>query len=209
MQIKCCNNTVAIQGCPDEKVEQFRLTHLITTLPTAEPPGPASGAFRSVEHPHPAVIYKLGEYASGALGRETPRPQDLSAPRYGTMVNKVGLNRFSRVSRTARPSWQKCPYRNPGRGVGRVIELALGAGKKTQAFLSPRREDAKGNVGDVKVKNWLPRRRGGAEESFGRWKSKSKSKACSRGGTEARRERLVFSFQQARQVRGAERRFRC
>ena len=58
---------------------------LFTTLPTAEPPGTASGAFRSVEHPH-----RTGEYASGALGRETPRPQDLSAPRYGTVVNKVG-----------------------------------------------------------------------------------------------------------------------
>ena len=62
-----------------------------TTLPIAEPPGPASGAFRSVEHPHPAVIDKPGEYPSGALSRETPLPQDLSAPRYGTVVNKVDL----------------------------------------------------------------------------------------------------------------------
>ena len=58
---------------------------LSTTLPTAEPPGPASKAFRSVSHPQ-----RTGEYASGALGRETPRPRDLSAPRDGTAVNKVG-----------------------------------------------------------------------------------------------------------------------
>ena len=76
-------------------------------MPTAEPPCPASSAFRSVEHPH-----RTGEYASGALGRGTPWPQDLAAPhaqrlpperfllrkphsgyslRYGTVVSKVGL----------------------------------------------------------------------------------------------------------------------
>jgi len=54
-------------------------------VPTAEPPGPASGAFRSVASPH-----RTGEYASGPLGREMPQPQDLAAPRDGTMVNKVG-----------------------------------------------------------------------------------------------------------------------
>ena len=51
------------------------------------------GSFRSVVHPH-----RTGEYASGALGRETTRPQDpgsspgqaLAPPRYGTVVNKVG-----------------------------------------------------------------------------------------------------------------------
>ncbi len=59
---------------------------LFTTLPTAEPPGSASKAFRSDSHPH-----RTGEYASGALGRETPRKQNLSAPRYGTVANKVGL----------------------------------------------------------------------------------------------------------------------
>ena len=59
---------------------------LFSTLSTAEPPGSASKAFRSVSHPHRTV-----EYASGALGRETPRTQDLSAPRYGTVANKVGL----------------------------------------------------------------------------------------------------------------------
>ena len=64
---------------------------LFTTLPTAEPPGPASTAFCSVSHPHRTV-----EYASGALGRETPRPQDLSAPRYGTVVNKVGYDELRR-----------------------------------------------------------------------------------------------------------------
>ena len=63
---------------------------LFTTLPTAELPGPASKAFRSVSRPHPVVNDKLGEYASGAIGRETSRPQDLSAPRYGTVLNNVG-----------------------------------------------------------------------------------------------------------------------
>ena len=33
---------------------------------------------------------KLVEDASGALGRQTPRPRDLSAPRDRTAVNKVG-----------------------------------------------------------------------------------------------------------------------
>ena len=58
---------------------------LFTTLPTAEPPGPASKAFRSVSHPQRTV-----EFASGAFGRETSRPRDLSAPRDGMVVNEVG-----------------------------------------------------------------------------------------------------------------------
>jgi len=58
---------------------------LFTTLPTAAPPDPASAAFRSVTHPH-----RTGEYASGALGRETPQTQDLTTPRDGRVVNKAG-----------------------------------------------------------------------------------------------------------------------
>ena len=56
-----------------------------TTPAAATPSGPASAAFRSVVHPQ-----RTGEYASGALGREAPRPRNLSAPRDGTAVNKVG-----------------------------------------------------------------------------------------------------------------------
>ena len=59
---------------------------LFTIPPTATPPGPASAAFRSVAHPH-----RTGEYASGALGRKTPHLQDLTASRYGRMVNKAGF----------------------------------------------------------------------------------------------------------------------
>jgi len=101
---------------------------LFTTESTAEPPGPASGAFLSVARAGgrrrsasclrqtalrlwPALPHRTGEYASGALGREPPRPQDLATPhaprlpserfllrkphsdyslRYDTVVNKVG-----------------------------------------------------------------------------------------------------------------------
>jgi len=58
---------------------------LFATLPTADPSCAASRAFRSVAHPHRTI-----EYASGALGHKTPWPQHLSAPRNGTMENKVG-----------------------------------------------------------------------------------------------------------------------
>jgi len=58
---------------------------LFTALPAAAPPGPVAAAFRSVAHPH-----RTGEYASGALGHETPQPQDLPPPRDGRVVNKAG-----------------------------------------------------------------------------------------------------------------------
>jgi len=79
----------------------------LPTPPTAVPPCTASEAqaggqvrfaegkkrlargrpcvFRSVVHPH-----RTGEYVSGALGRETPQPQHLAAPRNGGVVNKAG-----------------------------------------------------------------------------------------------------------------------
>jgi len=47
---------------------------------------PASAAFRSVTHPQ-----RTGEYACGALGRETPHPLGLTTPRDGRVVNKAGL----------------------------------------------------------------------------------------------------------------------
>jgi len=65
---------------------------LFTIPPTATPPVPASGAFRSVAHPH-----RTGEYASGALGRKTPHLRDLTASRYGRMVYKAGLWSFGPI----------------------------------------------------------------------------------------------------------------
>ena len=56
------------------------------TQPAAMVPNPESTKFHSVAHPH-----RTGEYVSGALGRETPRPQDLSPPHYGTLVNNPEL----------------------------------------------------------------------------------------------------------------------
>ena len=56
-----------------------------TTPAAATPSGPASAAFRSVVHPH-----RTGEYASGALGRETTHLQDLTTSRYERMANKAG-----------------------------------------------------------------------------------------------------------------------
>jgi len=58
---------------------------LFTTRPAAAPPGTASAAFRSVAPPH-----RTGKYASGPLGRETPQPLRLVAPRYGGVVNRAG-----------------------------------------------------------------------------------------------------------------------
>jgi len=59
---------------------------LFMTQPTATPPGPASATFGSVAHPQ-----RTGEYACGALGRQTPRLQDLEPSRDGRVMNKPGL----------------------------------------------------------------------------------------------------------------------
>ena len=55
------------------------------TQPTATSPGPASAAFSSLAHPQ-----RTGEYACGALGRRTPRPQDLEPSRDGGVMDKPG-----------------------------------------------------------------------------------------------------------------------
>ena len=58
---------------------------LSITPPAAAPPDRASGAFRSVAHPQ-----RTGEYASGALGRETPHLHSLTTPRDERVVHKPG-----------------------------------------------------------------------------------------------------------------------
>ena len=87
----------------------FSKPALFTPLPTAAPSGPASEAFRSVARPH-----RSDGYASGALGRKTPQPHDLTAPRDGRVVNKSGVRPESCVSaksvkvRPAKPkAWRR------------------------------------------------------------------------------------------------------
>jgi len=55
------------------------------TLPAAEPSGPASAPDRLVALPH-----RSDGYACGVLGRKTPQPQDLTAPRAGRVTNNPG-----------------------------------------------------------------------------------------------------------------------
>ncbi|MCA1779605.1 MAG: hypothetical protein LC637_09530 [Xanthomonadaceae bacterium] len=75
----------AVKGQKDEFVILGGKPGLFTTRSTAAPPGPASAAFCSVAHPH-----RTGKYASGALGRKTPQPQNLEPPRDDRVVNKPG-----------------------------------------------------------------------------------------------------------------------
>lgn len=53
--------------------------------PTATAPGPASAPFRFVAHPQ-----RTGKHASGALGVETARPQDLDPSRDVRVMNAPG-----------------------------------------------------------------------------------------------------------------------
>ena len=68
------------------------LAHLIHHPPCSGPVRPASETFRSQTHPR-----RTDESASGALGRETPQPQDPTAARDGRVLNKAGLHKFAQV----------------------------------------------------------------------------------------------------------------
>ncbi|MFN2333221.1 MAG: LAGLIDADG family homing endonuclease, partial [Wenzhouxiangellaceae bacterium] len=90
---------------------------------------PASAAFRSVASPH-----RTGEYACGLLGRETPQPLGLTAPRDGRVVNKAGKALTAAQTLPHRSDfngWREISGRNEYRlTLSAVRNLALEVGMK-------------------------------------------------------------------------------